>query len=501
MAVSSRFRRGEEEFSVISLQHIDEVIAAGPYSDDWSSLAGMQIPDWFRDAKFGIFTHWGLYTVPEYSNEWYSRNMYIKGYPAYEHHIKTYGKQKDFGYKDFIKLFTAPHFDPDEWLDRFVDAGAKYYFPVAEHHDGFQMYSSELSRFNAVQMGPKRDIIGELRKATLQRGLHFAASNHRAEHWWFMGHGREFDSDITGDLKRGDFYWPAMPEPDNQDIYSTPAPTQEFLEDWMLRVCEFIDNYRPELLYFDWWVQHVSFKPYIRKVAAYYYNRGVEWGMKTAICYKEDGMAWGTGLFDVERGSAANPKWYPWQTDSSVARNSWCYTDSLDYKPVSEILVGLIDAVSKNGNMLLNVGPRADGSIAPHDAEILAVIGRWMRRYGEGIYGTRPWKAAGEGPTASVEGGFADLDASVWTSHDFRFTAKNGDVYAFQLAPKAGEEVVIKGFAEFEEKDRPLFHGQVKRVELLGQGGVPFTIDQAGMHLPPADPVDDLPVGYKIVIE
>lgn len=486
---------------MIDVTTIDRVIAEGPYSDSWETLTRMQVPAWFTDAKFGIFTHWGLYSVPEFSNEWYSRNMYIKGYPAYEHHRETYGPQKSFGYKDFIPRFTGEKFNADEWLSLFEKAGAKYYFPVAEHHDGFQMYPSELSHYNVAEMGPRRDVLGELKTATLAHGLHFATSNHRAEHWWFMGHGTEFDSDVKEPLHRGDFYWPAQPEPDNQDITSTPYPTAEFLEDWMLRVCELIDAYKPELLYFDWWVQHVAFKPYLRKVAAFYYNRGIEWGMQTAICYKQDGMAWGAGLVDIERGNFSDPKPFVWQTDMSVARNSWSYTDSLEYKSAPEIVTALIDAVSKNGNLLLNVGPRADGSIAPRDREILTEIGDWLAVNGEGIYGTRPWKIAQEGPTVLGEGEFQDQKPVEWTPHDVRFTAKNGAIYAFFLSPAVGSAPLIRNFAHFSGTNPPAFHGAVRSVTQLGVGEVSFDVTDEGLRLPPLTHAHNMPIGYKIMIE
>lgn len=481
---------------------IDRVIAEGPYEPDWASLSGNRPPAWFADAKFGIFTHWGLYTVPEYRNEWYSRNMYIQGYPEFDHHRETYGPQSEFGYKDFIPMFTAERFDADEWADLFAKSGTRYYFPVAEHHDGFQMYGSTLSHWNAVEMGPKRDVIGELRAAAINHGLHFAVSNHRAEHWWFMGHGREFDSDVTDPMARGDFYWPAMPEPDNQDLHSTPYPSEEYLNDWLVRVCELVDAYRPELLYFDWWIQHEAFKPYIKRFAAYYYNRGVQWGIPVSICYKDDGMAWGAGIVDVERGGFADPKPYIWQTDTAIARNSWCYTSTLDYKTLPELVGTLVDNVSKNGNLLLNVGPRADGSIDARDRELLEGIGTWMADNAEGIYGTRPWKLAQEGPTRQTEGAFGDQSAWTWTSQDFRFTAKDGAVYAYCLNPEGANTLTIKAFAAYHDGERAPFHGIVVGVEQLGAGPVPYERTADGLVITPAarggDPA--LPIGFKITI-
>lgn len=258
------------------LKLIDKVIEQGPFKDTWESLEQYDVAKWYQKAKFGIFIHWGLYSIPAFGSEWYSRNMYIQGSKEYEHHIKTYGPQKEFGYKDFIPMFKAEKFDPEVWADLFEKAGARYVMPVAEHHDGFQMYKSDLSPFNSYEMGPKRDILGELSQAFEKRGIKACASSHRIEHWFFMGEGKKFDSDIHDPLACGDFYWPAMPEPDHYDLFSEPTPTKEFLEDWLLRCCELVDKYRPKLIYFDWWIQHHAVKPYLKKFAAYYYNRAHE---------------------------------------------------------------------------------------------------------------------------------------------------------------------------------------------------------------------------------
>ena len=287
------------------LQKVEEKIARGPYEASWASLCEAQMPQWLAKEKLGIFIHWGVYSVPANSNEWYPRNMYKEGMPAYEHHRKTYGLQKNFGYKDFIPMFRAEHFCPAEWMELFQAAGAGYVFPVAEHHDGFQMYRSDLSDWNAVDMGPKRDVLGELKEEAKKRGIYFCTSSHRAEHWFFLGNGKMFDSDIHEPLKKGDFYWPSMQEADPEDLYSRPYPTEEFLDDWLARTAELILNYRPRLLYFDWWVQHEAFKPYLKKLVAFYYNCGAEWGTNVAICYKHDAMAFGSGIVEMERGGFA----------------------------------------------------------------------------------------------------------------------------------------------------------------------------------------------------
>lgn len=463
----------------------DATIAAGPYDATWASLAAHRDPSWFADAKFGIFTHWGPYTVPGYRNEWYSRNMYIEGYPEFDHHRAVYGAQRDFGYKDFIPMFTAPAFDADAWCALFARAGARYVMPVSEHHDGFQMYRSRLSRWNAAEMGPRRDVLGELRAAAIAHGLRFTTSNHRAEHWWFMGHGRAFDSDVREPMARGDFYWPATtPEPNEFDIDSRPAPSEDFLDDWLARNVEIIDTYLPELLYFDWWVQHRAFKPYLRRLAAYYYDHMAARGLDAAICYKYDALAWGAGIVDVERGGFADATPFVWQTDTAIARNSWCHTDSLDYKTLPELLVGLIDAVSKNGNLLLNVGPCADGSIDDRDRTLLEGIGDWLAANGDGIYGSRPWHISGEGPTTPQAGMFADQRPTRWTADDWRFTTRDGDLYCFCLNPAGADELVCRTFAAFDGEHRPAFNGVITGVELLGEGPAPFARRADGLHLP-----------------
>lgn len=190
------------------LEEIERVIKAGPYHADWNSLTDWSAPDWFLQKRFGIFIHWGLYSIAAHANEWYSRNMYIKEKEEWEYHRKTYGDHREFGYKDFIPMFTAEKFNPREWMKLFKEAGAGYVFPVAEHHDGFQMYKSRISRYNAWDMGPHRDLLGEFKEAAEEEGLVFCTSSHRAEHWFFMGHGKEFDSDIREPLQKGDFTGP-----------------------------------------------------------------------------------------------------------------------------------------------------------------------------------------------------------------------------------------------------------------------------------------------------
>ncbi len=484
------------------LDRLERVIAQGPYSDSWESLSEFQPPRWFNRLKFGIFLHWGVYSVPAFANEWYSRNMYIQGTREFEHHVQTYGPHAQFGYKDYIPMFKAEKFDPDAWAALFEAAGARYVVPVAEHHDGFQMYRSDLSHWNAWEMGPKRDVLGELTASCRARGMVTGASSHRVEHWFFMGHGREFESDIREPMARGDFYWPAMPEPaDHHDLFSEPTPTAEFLEDWAERTCEIIDRYHPSILYFDWWIQHSAVKPWLKKVAAYYYNRGVEWGQDVLITYKHDAFQFGCAVPDVERGQFADVKPYYWQSDTAAALNSWCYTTENVYKAPEELVHDLVDIVSKNGCLLLNVGPKPDGTFTPEDEGILRAIGAWMRVNGEAIYDSRPWRKFGEGPTQIVEGQFADGIRKAFTSRDFRFTTAKGVLYATALRGSETGEYNITSLAVQDASRVANFHGIVRDVSVLGQEApVTWTRDEEGLHVHAA-PAGEMPVVIRLTID
>lgn len=448
-------------------QAIADTIANGPFAANWDSLAAYEPPRWYLDGKFGIFIHWGPYAVPAFGNEWYPRNMYIEGSPEFEHHRATYGPQDQFGYKDFIPRFTAEHFDAEAWATLFREAGAQFVVPVAEHHDGFQMYDSALSDWNAARMGPKRDIVGELAEAVRDQAMVFGASSHRAEHWWFMNGGRSFPADVR-DPRYADFYGPAMPK--------ELPPNDQFLEDWLVRTCELVDRYRPQLVWFDWWIETDVFAPYLQQFTSYYYNRGAEWNRGVAINYKHRAFPEATAVLDVERGQLAGIRERFWQTDTAVAKNSWGYTENNDFKHPADLIGDLVDIVSKNGALLLNIGPRADGTIPDEDAAILREIGDWLRVGGEAVYGTRPWRVFGEGPTEIAEGPFTDTKRSGFTARDIRFTQRTQidhgvertTLYATALAvPEDGQvriETLRAGSAELLE--------EIATVELLGGGEV-----------------------------
>ena len=270
------------------LKIIDEVNEKGPFKADWASLSRHKTPLWYMRDKIGVFIHWGIYSVPAFGSEWYSRAMYDKNSREYEHHLKTYGSQKDFGYKDFIPMFKGERFEAEKWVALFTRAGIKYVVPVAEHHDGFAMYDTEFNRWNAKKMGPCRDVLSEIKEQCEKQGLTFCCSSHRAEHYFFMNPGRLIDSDVN-DEKYADFYGPAIYNEsfDPKIMHATTADTraegasEEWLKDWLVRTCELIDRLQPSILYFDWWIHNRTFKPYLKTLCAYYYNRAEEWGRKS----------------------------------------------------------------------------------------------------------------------------------------------------------------------------------------------------------------------------
>ena len=484
------------------LDAVDAAIGRGPFHADWSSLAAYRTPDWFRDAKFGIFLHWGVYSVPAFANEWYSRNLYVKGSPAYEHHRAVYGPQSKFGYKDFIPLFTAAKFDPRAWVDLFVRAGARYVVPVAEHCDGFAMYDSGFTNWDAARMGPRRDVVGELERATRERGLHFGVSSHRAEHWWWYHEGTEYNSDVN-DPRYAGIYGPAQPralpadatteEPNPNHLERWLPPSKAYLDDWLARSTELVDKYHPDFMYFDWWIGQPAFAPYLQRMAAYYYDESAARKQPPVLTYKQEAFPPNTAVLDIERGKLDTLRLQPWQSDTSVSIDSWGYVKDDRYRTARSLLADLIDVVSKNGNLLLNIGPESDGTIAPEIRDLLLQMGAWLQVNGEAIYGTRPWVLYGEGPT-NVSA-TRDEASHAYTAADLRFTTKGNVLYALGLARAAGGQVLIKTLYA----GSPYLEHNVERVTLLGSTtALQWEQTATGLvvHLPAAD--DDLPYALKI---
>jgi alpha-L-fucosidase len=464
------------------LEEVDKVDHEGPYRPDWESLQKYEVPAWYEDAKFGIFIHWGAYSVPAFGNEWYPRSMYRPGTDEYKHQIATYGPLDKFGYKDFIPMFKAEHFDPASWAELFKKAGAKYVVPVAEHHDGFAMYDSGLSDWTAAKMGPHRDVIGELGKAVRAAGLRFGVSSHRVEHNFFLGVGRAIPSDVN-DPEYAAFYgpahnWLANPwgSPLNNDFtYVSTA----WANDWLARGAELVDKYHPDVVYFDWWIGQASIRPNLTRFAAFYYNSSLKYGDHVGVInYKDYAMQEHSAVLDLERGQLGDIRPLYWQTDTSVSNKSWGYIKDDTFKSPEFVVHELVDIVSKNGNLLLNIGPRSDGTIPEQVQQVLLDVGAWLNVNGDAIYGTRPWRVYGEGPTKVAAGSFHDTDTAKYTAEDFRFTTKGDVLYVIGLAWPSNGEAQIHSLA-FTVGSRP-----VKSVALLGSD-VPLQFEQHpdGLHV------------------
>ena len=390
------------------------------YEATWESLANYTVPDWFKDDKLGIFIHWGVYAIPAFRNEWYPRNMYLEGSPEFAHHQKTWGNHAQFGYKDFIPMFKAENWDPAEWVELFKKSGARYIVPVAEHHDGFPMYDCPFTNWNAAQMGPKRDIIAELEKAVREADLKFGVSTHRAFNFHFYTFSEKFDNHL----------------PDFHKLYGVPHPpdapvTYEFILDWYARTGDLVERFSPDVFWFDFGWHRSEFEPWYPRMVAYYYNHAIENGYEPVLQYK-DKIPENVAVYDIERGKLNAIREHYWQTDTSVSYKSWCYIENDEFKSATTVIHDFVDIVSKNGNLLLNVGPKPDGTIPAEAKQILLDLGKWLDINGEGIYGTRHWETFGEGPTG-IPKSFQEKDQTAYTPEDIRFTQKGDALYAICL--------------------------------------------------------------------
>lgn len=464
------------------LKEVDAVGHQGPFRPDWESLQKYEAPEWYKDAKFGIFIHWGVYSVPAFGSEWYPREMYREGSEVYKHHIATYGPQDKFGYKDFVPMFKAERFDPAAWAKLFKESGAKYVVPVAEHHDGFAMYDSGLSDWTAAKMGPHRDVIGDLAKAVRAEGLHFGASSHRVEHNFFLGVGRTFSSDIN-DPQYAAFYGPAHNWLENKN--RTPLSndftyvSQAWADDWLARSSEIVEKYHPDIMYFDWWIGQPYVRPNLTRFAAFYYNASLKYGDHVGVInYKDYALQEHSAVLDLERGQLGDIRPLYWQTDTSISNKSWGNIKDDTFKSPQFVIHQLADIVSKNGNLLLNIGPRSDGTIPEEIQQVLRDVGSWLAVNGDAIYGTRPWKIYGEGPTKVAAGSFHDTDTATYTAEDFRFTTKGNDLYAIELGWPASGEAVIRSLGSTVGAQK------VASVALLGSAGnLQFRQQPDGLHI------------------
>jgi alpha-L-fucosidase len=486
------------------LADVERGVQNGQFRADWGSLSQYQVPDWYRDAKFGIFIHWGVYSVPAFGSEWYPRQMYTAGSKENQHQVSLYGPLTKFGYKDFIPMFKAQHYDPQAWAHLFKESGARYVIPVFEHHDGFQMYDSNLSDWTAVKMGPHRDLMGDLEKEVRAQGLHFGASSHRIEHDFFMDPGRAIASDVN-DPQNAALYGPAQIQLEDKTegngsnlaedwTYVSPA----YANDWLARDAEIVQKYHPDIIFFDWWIGQPYVRPYLAKFAAYYYNESLKRGPVGIITFKWVDMQKDSGVLDIERGQLDQLHDRVWQTDTSVGNESWGYIEHDTFKTPDFIVHQLADIVSKNGNLLLNIGPRSDGTIPDEVQQTLLGVGGWLKVNGDAIYGTRPWTNYGEGPTKVAAGSFQDTKTQNYTAEDFRFTTKGNNLYAIELAWPSGSEAVIHSLSQQALKGR-----QIQAITLLGSDAkLTYNMGSDGLHIQlPAKPAEGYAYAFRIALD
>jgi alpha-L-fucosidase len=420
-------------------------IAEGPYKPTDESLKQYQYPEWFRDAKFGIWAHWGPQAVPR-QGDWYAKKLYQEGSPDYKYHLEHYGHPSEFGYKDIIPLWKAEKWDPDKLMALYKKAGAKYFVSMGSHHDNFFLWNSKLNKWNAVNMGPKKDVVALWQQAAKKQGLKFGVSEHLgASFTWFQSaHGADKQGLKAGipydgaNLDYQDLYH-ANAAPDDKDwLTRNPA----FQLEWYRSIKELVDNYQPDLLYSD---SKMPFEDVGRTLISHFYNQDITKnnGRLEAVytCKQPSGGMW---VEDLERKDTVSQ--FPWQTDTSIG--DWYYRTGQKYKTATEVIQMLVDIVSKNGNLLINVVQTPEGDLEPDMLAILDEIGVWTEANGEGIYGSRPWKIYGEKPADKPVARLGRFDENYkFSSKDIRFTAKGNTLYVFCLG-KPDSDIMIKSLAK-----------------------------------------------------
>ncbi|MEX0988206.1 MAG: alpha-L-fucosidase [Bacteroidales bacterium] len=458
------------------------------------------IPEWFRDAKFGIYFHWGVYSVPAFGNEWYPRRMYIDGSDENIHHIETYGHPEEWPYHYFItgaedkkgnfvqfhpKLKSeGGNFDPDEWADLFAKSGARFAGPVAEHHDGFSMWDSEVNPWNAKNQGPGLDLVGLLTQAIREKDMKIILSMHHAFHGFTQ----------TRRVETPRQFYDHAPETNDPELQILYAQLTEKANEklWLDKHKEIIDNYQPDIIWQDFNLTAIR-EPVLLEFLAYYYNKAEQWNKEVVATYK-DALNNDVAVLDYERGGPADLVDYYWLTDDAISRSSWCYTEGIRYYSPTEVLHGFLDRVSKNGNLLLNISPKADGSIPQEQKEILLSLGDWLGKYGEAVYNTRTWVKYGEGPTKmglghrhTNENKVVGFEApSQGTARDIRFTRSkdNKVLYAIILGwPGDNKTLTINSLSSNEFNIQSLQNVALLLADKDQSISLKYKQNNSGMHI------------------
>lgn len=486
---------------------------AQKYAPEWESLQNYEAPEWYKDAKLGFWVHWGVYSVPafkgDHAAEWYGRWMYCQkdqssrnnqGLATHLHHNRTYGPPDKFGYKDFIPMFKAENFNADEWADLCVEGGARFFTMMGAHHDSFCLWATKLSKWNSVNMGPKRDLVGEMARAARERGLKFGVSNHTAWNYQFFmwNHINRYDAS----------------NPENQDLYGNPIvaacadtiriydsetrnsfearsggavqPSERDLDRWLARTKELATLYEPDLYYFDWGMNPPVFESRRKEFGAYYYNLAIESGKgefgnpNVVLNYKgRNTFAPGSGVLDFERGGNDDIAEHVWQTDDCVYDDhNWGYVPNTPIKPTNTIVDQLMDIISKNGVLMLSFAPAPNGTFPEEQKTMMRELGAWLKICGEAVYATRPYEVFGEKPAGEEKRYSTGYVKHEGTSEDIRFTrSKNNKVLYATVLDWPGEKLLMRSFVNTDLDG-------VKSVRLLGsKAKLKWKKTDAGMEI------------------
>jgi alpha-L-fucosidase len=478
------------------------------FEETWESLATIERePEWFKDAKFGIYFHWGVYSVPAFGSEWYPRWMYTPGRKEwggdiFEHHKKTFGPVSQFNYHDFIPMFTAEHFDAKEWAELFKNSGAKFAGPVAQHHDGFAMWDSKLNPWNAKAMGPKKDILGELFAELKKNNMKTIATFHHERL------GQRYAQDTAKWAQNtpdpgDDSHFPYHPDyitsttdPKLRLLYGN-MPQDEFLEYWLNQTNEVVDNYGPDIIWFDSWLDRIP-EEYRQKMVAHHFNTATANGQHPIVAYKQEDLPANVGILDIEQGGKTEISQDYWLTDITLSNDSWCYIQGQTYKEPSLVIRNMIDVWSKKGIVLLNISPMANGIINTEQRNILAAIGKWIDKHKDAVYETRAYSTYGYGEAAFEQGHFGGQSATIdYNKNDIRFTVSkdNKSLFVYSLGlPTPNAPLEIR--TDIKQK--------VKRVSVVGSNAE-LKWSMAGNKLtlqtPAATEMDELATVFRIEFE
>ncbi|WP_111708251.1 alpha-L-fucosidase [Lutibacter citreus] len=486
-------------------QVVDEIVV-DKFESNWESLAkNNKEPDWFADAKLGIYFHWGIYSVPAFSSEWYPRWMYVEnrdkwGKGTFQYHKEHFGDPSVFNYHDFIPMFKAEKFDAKEWAELFKSAGAKFAGPVAQHHDGFAMWASKVNPWNVKDMGPKKDILGDLYKELKKRDLKTIATFHHARTLQRYTKDTANWGGTASHYPYNPKYATSSTDPKLKYLYGN-LEEDEFNQYWLDEVEEVVDNYQPDIIWFDSWLDQIP-ESYLQKMVAHQFNSGVKNNKENLVAYKQKDLPRNVGVLDIEQGGMKEMSPDYWLTDITISDGSWCFTNGLKYKSAPLLIKNMIDVWSKKGIVLLNVSPRADGVIPDEQRAILAEIGKWTKANAEAIYGTRTHDVYGYGEAEIKEGHFGGQSATVkYNESDIRFTTSKDKkaLYVFCLGmPK--ENSVIKIQHVFSENANQ----KIKNVSIVGNNTKikrNFKDGLLELTTPNANLMNDIATVFKVEFE